>query len=175
MAASSFNTAVEKAWESLPLPEQVTLPWEKEHWNGIFGETLQSVSNPVVAFKRPIVLFPGMTRDETVARQAKLPRVIKPRDYSARWMDFIRPGNDLDWKDKRESDLQVAIKRWYDIVQSFPPSVGIRILLDQQPTLTLKLKMIKNLLWNKALATLVKRANSMSRFVEYRKQIFMTS
>ncbi len=105
-----------------------------------------------------------------MARRAKLVRVIKPRDYSARWPDFIRPGNDIDWKDKRESDLQVAIKRWYDIVQSFPPSVGLRNLLDQQPSMVMKLEMIKNLLWNKSPATLVKRVNSMSRFVEYLKE-----
>ena len=170
MASSSFDRSFERVWESLPLPEQVTLPWDKNHWNTVFGVELQSMTNPVVSFRRPIVLFPGMTRDETVARQAKLPRVIRPRDYSARWQDFTRPGNDIDWKDKRESDLQVAIKRWYDIVQSFPPAVGIHNLLDQQPSLAMKLKMIKHLLWNKSPATLVKRANSMSRFVEYLKE-----
>jgi len=169
MSSSAFDNIVERCWESLPLPEQVTLPWERDHWNSVFGEALQPVSNPVVNFRRPILLYPGMARDETVARQKKFPK-IKMRDDSLRWKDFIRPGYEIEWQAKREADMQTAIKRWYDIVQSFPETIGIKILLGQQQSTALKLKMVRNLLWNKAPATLVKRANSLSRYVEYLKE-----
>ena len=169
MSSSSFDNIVERCWESLPLPEQVTLPWERNHWNSVFGEAVQSVTEPVVNFRRPILLYPGMARDETVEREKKFPK-IRMRDSSLRWKDFIRPGEEVLWQAKREADMQTAIKRWYDIVQSFPETIGIKILLGQQNSTALKLKMVRNLLWNKAPATLVKRANSISRYVEYLRE-----
>ncbi len=63
MASGSFDRSFERVWESLPLPEQVTLPWDTDHWNSVFGSGLQSMTNPVVSFRRPIGLFPGMTRE----------------------------------------------------------------------------------------------------------------
>ena len=93
MASSSFDRSFERVWESLPLPEQVTLPWDKDHWNTVFGVELQSMTNPVVSFRRPIVPAPSH-----IGQPSKRPITSSEMQV---WAKTLLTHHDLDISGKR--------------------------------------------------------------------------
>ena len=162
-ATDTFLEDVTKAWMDIPLKHDFLFPWESEGWKPIFGNPTELCKPLESDFKRPwIAAIPDSCPEPSSYKRPKT-SCDPPRS----WVDIIRPGVDELWMDKKEADVQVALKRWLGAVMSFPDSVALGKLIRAQPTIQLRLKMIKNLLWKKSPHTLAKRINSLNRYLMY--------
>ena len=62
--------------------------------------------------------------------------------------------------------MDVALKRWFDIISQFPEIHEIVKQLHLLAGLAEQLRMLRDILSGKTPATLIKRANSMLKYIE---------
>ena len=77
----------------------------------------------------------------------------------SRWQ--FPEGKDQLWTEKRESELQRSLKKWFAIVGNWPDSWRCKQELTACATIDESMGLLGDYLSGKAPATLVKRANSM--------------
>ena len=94
---------------------------------------------------------------------SKKPRLASPDS----WQQVVKSGTEQTWKDQREADFQVSLRRWHDALMSLSSSLIIVQQLMQFNTLAERLRMLRDIFWRKAPATLRKRVNSFTRFVAH--------
>eukprot|EP00435_Cladocopium_sp_Y103_P000693 s2539_g1.t1 len=73
----------------------------------------------------------------------------------------------MTWSEQQDAKLDTAIKRWYDVVLRFPPGVIIKDQLSLLPNLADQLRAIRDIFSVKAPSTLIKRANSLQRYLTF--------
>jgi len=66
----------------------------------------------------------------------------------------------------QEAKMDVALKRWFDIISQFPAIHETAKPLHLLAGLAEQLRMLRDILSGKAPATLIKRANSMLKYIE---------
>ena len=145
----------------------ILLPWEQGVWKDIFKPQTLCI-DPIHKFARPAFHdtpdFPVAVVPEENKRRKT---VVKP---VSGWADIVRPGVDVHWEEECEAKMQVALKRWLEACLMMPLAVGLRQLLDQQVDVQSQLRLMRNLLWRKAPATLIKRVNSLFRYLNGLKE-----
>ena len=70
-------------------------------------------------------------------------------------------------KIRKEAKMQTALKRWLDVTLRFPDTIELKVMLQQQANVQAQLRLVRNLLWRKAPATLLKRVNSLCRYMAF--------
>ena len=161
-----FTKCLEDSLNQLPSSD-ILLPWEQGVWKEVFKpQTL--CNDPILKFTRPvfhdtpdfpIAVVPGENK-----RRKSVVKLVSG------WADIVRPGADNHWEKQCEAKMQVALKRWLEACLMMPLAVGLRQLLDQQVDVQSQLRLMRNLLWRKAPATLIKRVNSLFRYLNGLKE-----
>ena len=156
-----------KAWSELPVEPLVRLPWQSGCWKTIICNEPVYSTKPFT-FKRsvpPLVQHDSgeCSREETVKRS-------KPQTSSATsWMQIVKTTSDESWMEFRDSQFQVALKRWLDVLLQLPASCHVVLQLRTLGNVSQQLRMLRDLFYKKAPQTLLKRCHSFLRFVEHLK------
>ena len=161
-----FTRCLEDSLNQLPTND-ILLPWEQGVWKDIFKQQSLCV-DPTHKLTRPVFLeTPGVPVAEAPEENKRRKTVVK---LVSGWVDIVRPGADIHWEEECEAKMQVALKRWLEACLMMPLAVGLRQLLDQQVDVQSQLRLMRNLLWRKAPATLIKRVNSLFRYLNGLKE-----
>lgn len=144
------------------------LPWETPEWKCIFDQGHNALDDmqppPFQKLKRPKFLddysFSGNSSGDVVAA----PRHVATHSQVPAYAIAVKRRRDLYWTEKRESELQRALKKWYAIVSNWPPSCECSLEITKCATMKAAFEMLGDYLSGKAPATLVKRANSLIFF-----------
>lgn len=137
---------------------EIVLPWEQDEWKQIFDPNYDPMSSWSKSFnkrKLPLV-FEESTPDTFDSWEL----LQGPSNTSARRVAVTKQ-SDMTWTDKREADLQRAIKKWVSIVANWPSEWRCSSEINGCDTLDASCELISDYLSGKSPATLVKRANSM--------------
>ena len=76
----------------------------------------------------------------------------------------------LSWQEDVDAKTDTALKRWYDIVVQFPAVSDTVRQLGLIDNLAEQLKMLRDVMAGKSPLTLIKRANSLLRYVEFLRE-----
>ena len=82
------------------------------------------------------------------------------------WRQIVANTDAISWKEDQEAKMDVALKRWFDIISQFPEIHETVKQLHLLAGLAEQLRMLRDILSGKAPATLIKRANSMLKYIE---------
>ena len=151
---------LERTWLDLDPSPDLELPWEKGIWGSIFCNKPFCVS-PQRKWKR--LACPADPQREQPEKPTKMPRRILVADH---WRQIVANTDAISWKEDQEAKMDVALKRWFDIISQFPEIHETVKQLHLLAGLAEQLRMLRDILSGKAPATLIKRANSMLKYIE---------
>jgi hypothetical protein len=138
------------------------LPWETDEWSCIFNPDSDIMDTLLPSFEPKLKAVKLNPVDEEVV--AVVARDGKPQAHLGKpfFQAAVSRRHDMMWTEKREAELQRALKKWYAIVCNWPDSWSCKRELHACATSSEGLELLGNYLTGKAPATLVKRANSLT-------------
>eukprot|EP00435_Cladocopium_sp_Y103_P030804 s3354_g7.t1 len=155
---------LEKCWLNLPPKHDIQLPWEKGMWKHVFDGGFQSWPAADRSLHRPAFACAPVFQEESAEPAQKKVRVAADQKH---WKQVVTSLDVMTWSEQQDARLDTAIKRWYDVVLRFPPGVAIRDQLSLLPNLADRLRAVRDIFSVKAPSTLIKRANSLQRFLGF--------
>ena len=151
---------LERCWRDLDPSPELEMPWETGIWGNIFcNKPLFSVPQP--KWKR--LPCPESSQAEPLERPAKVHKRVSSAEH---WKEIVSNTDAVSWKESQEAKMDVALKRWFDIITQFPNVHETVKQLQLVAGLPEQLRMLRDILSGKFPATLVKRANSMLKYIE---------
>ena len=147
-----------RIWAECPADSSLKLPWEHGFWKSFFEGPTEPKGILDWKVVEPPLYVPCASRAEPAP--AKKLRVSEPLS----WHHIVRSGAEQTWKDKREADFQVALRRWHDVLILLPCSIVVVQQLLHLKTTAERLRMLRDVFWKKAPSTLRKRVHSFLRF-----------
>ena len=158
-----YHIALDRAWQSLEPAPQLKLPWETGVWKHIFETSERSSTVTLPVLTRPAVApLPDVLPEQFPA--------TKSRRISAEpqaWQQVVMASDVASWQELHEAKLDVALKRWYDVVIMFPTSFLLVAQLAELPTLGEQMSMMRDVLGSRSPLTLLKRVNSITRYMTF--------
>ena len=158
-----FLACLESSLSELPT-EEILMPWEQGVWKDLFKPPA-GITEPAMHFRRPVFKVNPALEDTVIEPDAKRSKPVV-RLVSG-WADIIKSGEDVCWQDQKEAKMQTALKRWLDVTLRFPDTIELKVMLQQQANVQAQLRLVRNLLWRKAPGTLLKRVNSLCRYMSF--------
>eukprot|EP00435_Cladocopium_sp_Y103_P039500 s3763_g10.t1 len=142
--------------------------WEEGVWKAIFGNgfILQTDFCDVEFYK------PHVTEcfDSWMGQLSECSRSLKralPRSDGETYMEVVKHVTDQSWEEERESQLQMALKRWLIVVISFSQRTRIWQQLAAEQDDVAKLVVLSDLFRGRAPATLLKRVRAVEKLCSY--------
>ena len=155
---------VEKQWLSLDRKLDVELPWEKGIWKNVFGGSIFPTCDKPAVFTRPVfAAIPSVPGPEVGAPCKKLRTSV----FANHWKQVVTTVDVASWSESQEAKLDTAIKRWYDLVLRFPYGIAIKDQISLLADASDQLRVLRDVFATKSPLTLIKRANSLQRYVNY--------
>eukprot|EP00435_Cladocopium_sp_Y103_P055359 s2156_g18.t1 len=158
------EAVLEKCWLNLPPKHDIQLPWEKGMWKHVFDGGFQSWPAADRSVHRPAFACAPVFQEESAEPVQKKVKVAADKKH---WKQVVTSLDVMTWSEQQDARLDTAIKRWYDVVLRFPPGVAIRDQLSLLPNLADQLRAVRDIFSVKAPSTLIKRANSLQRFLGF--------
>ena len=154
----NFGHLVGASWNSLDA-ETVEPVWNVGFWKCIFGnENLGT--NLAQQFKRPAPV--ETSTDDVSVEPDKRPRPLRTVSVHAPlFQSCVKSTDDVAWQEKRESQLQKALKHWLIVIESWNMHIEFVTCLRGCESTNAQLIMLGDVFKGKAPSTLAKRANSM--------------
>ena len=94
-------------------------------------------------------------------KPSKRLRVVHFADH---WKQVVTIVDELSWTEDQDAKLDTAIKRWYDLVLRFPFGIAIKDQMSLMADVSDQLRILRDVFATK---TLIKRANSLQRYVNF--------
>ena len=158
-SAASVSRRVFDAWHSLEPVNTFSLPWETGFWKGFFD------NKPVLdtpSFDRPFNLLDPFDVEDILEEPPSKKTKLAAKPIS-KWMDVVRDIEEVTWQEECEAKRQIGLKRWCETLKGLSPALGTVQDLLSLDTTAAQLRMIQDLVTDRAPDTLVKRANSFQR------------
>eukprot|EP00435_Cladocopium_sp_Y103_P017720 s5862_g4.t1 len=162
----NLDACVQTALSSRPAlaPKPI---WDEGVWSAIFGNgILMQLDFCNTELHKPPV---SECLDSWLGQIDECRRSLKrslPRDCSEHYMGAVRHVTDQSWEEERESQLQMALKRWLVVVISFNNTTLVwRQLAEEQDDLA-KMVVLSDLFRGRAPGTLLKRAKGPGETVQ---------
>ena len=153
---------LERSWRSLEPNNDFRMPWERGIWSSIFGnKQFGFPEQPINQWKR--LIPPAVQPLDLPDRPVKFLRRNRVAEH---WRQVVSNTDAVSWKEDQEAKMDVALKRWFDIISQFPDIHETVKQLYLVAGLPEQLRMLRDILAGKAPATLTKRANAMLRYIE---------
>ena len=153
----NFEHAVSTAWNSLQ--SSTTEPiWNTGFWKCIFGN--DSLGDVVTQqFKRPA---PVQSLEEETGDEDKRARTMPVALQSGPLFQLcVKSTDDVSWQEKREAQLQKALKHWLILIGSWRSEIEFVTCVGGCENTNAQLIMLGDVFRGKAPSTLTQRANSM--------------
>ena len=158
-AMSLSHKHLDSAWSSLDVAD-IKLPWEQGVWSSIFGDD-NRLNFQEPRFERPDVFHFG-ERSET----EPMPRVVaKQKTTHKSWHFLVSNVDVLSWKEAHDAKLETALKRWHDVIDAMSPDYEVVKQFKALPSVSAKLRMVKDLFSLRSPLTLLKRVNSLQFYI----------
>ena len=155
---------IEKQWLSLDRKMDVELPWEKGVWKNLFGSsTFFSCEKPPVFTRPAFAAIPSVPSFEVDAPCKRLRTSV----FANHWKEVVTTVDVASWSESQEAKLDTALKRWYDLVLRFPFGIAIKDQISLLADVSDQLRVLRDVFATKSPLTLIKRANSLQRYVNY--------
>ena len=151
---------LERTWLDLDPSPDLEMPWEKGIWGSIFCDK-PLWANPQPKWKR--LACPPDPQREQLGKPTKVARRFLVADH---WRQIVANTDAVSWKEDQEAKMDVALKRWFDIISQFSEIHETVKQLHLLAGLAEQLRMLRDILSGKAPATLIKRANSVLKYIE---------
>eukprot|EP00435_Cladocopium_sp_Y103_P051567 s3063_g16.t1 len=158
------ESSLEKCWLNLPPKQEIQLPWETGIWKQVFDGGFQSWPSVDRNLHRPAFACAPVFHEDTAEPVQKKVRLAADQKH---WKQVVTSLDVMTWSEQQDARLDTAIKRWYDVVLRFPPGVAIRDQLSLLPNLADQLRAVRDIFSVKAPSTLIKRANSLQRYLGF--------
>ena len=137
------------------------LPWETDEWSWLFNPDSDIMDTLLPAFEPKLKAVKlSHVDDEPVAKGDSSGKTQTPGGKQI-FQVAVSRRHDLMWTEKREAELQRALKKWYAIVCNWPDSWACKQEVLACDTSSEGLELLGDYLTGKSPATLVKRANSL--------------
>ena len=131
-------------WNSLDSGVEFELPWEKGMWGRIFADRHLELF-PKQKFNR---LSAPLTIDEAdYVVPSKKAQVAAGPEH---WMDLVSGKDPLSWKEDQEAKMDVALKRWFDVLADFPRMWDTIEQLKSEGAVSQQLRMLRDILAGRA-------------------------
>lgn len=154
----SAQSVFHRIWSECPSDTNLKLPWETGFWKEFFSGPAPPKDIKDWKAVEPPLFVPGVSCDKPdVSKKCK-------RSQPETWHHIVRAGAEQGWKDQREADFQVSLRRWHDVLLGLPSDIAVVNQFLQLRTVTERLRMLRDIFWKKAPGTLRKRVNSFLRF-----------
>ena len=154
----------EKLWLNLDTKRDVELPWEKGNWKSIFGNVPHFATGISQVFSRPNFEPMPPVFDSDVEVPCKR---LRASPFANHWKQVVTTVDAVSWSESQEAKLDTALKRWYDLVLRFPMGIAIKDQLSLLAEVSDQLRVLRDVFATKSPLTLIKRANSLQRYVNF--------
>ena len=158
------DVTIEKMWLNLDRKVDIELPWEKGVWKQIFDSSLKPTSSNSPQFLRPVF---AACPTATVADAEMPSKKLRRSSFANHWQQVVTNVDEVSWTESQEAKLDTAMKRWYDIVLRFPLGIGIKDQMSLLADVPDQLRVLRDVFATKAPLTLIKRANSLQRYINF--------
>ena len=158
--------AVLQAWQSLESGESVQLPWEKGVWSRIFDDDSNRHLSLDSCLKRPFPLA-SHASSSSVADLGPAVKVSRQAPVSEHWTSVVANTDPTTWDELLEAKWEVALKRWFSMLSSFPADIGVTAQLGEIPDWGRQMGMLRDIFAGRSPLTVLKRANSLQRYVTF--------
>lgn len=155
----------EKQWLGLDRRMEILMPWEKGVWKQVFDDPFLHVTWKQSAFFRPAFAPCPDLPAETVAEPSN--KKAKCAAGADHWKQVVTNVDAVSWSEAQDAKLDTAIKRWYDLVLRFPYGVAIKDQMALLAEVSDQLRVLRDVFATKSPLTLIKRANSLQRYVNF--------
>ena len=145
-------------------PQGIQHFWESGFWNDFFDPSKDFLSSFDGNFKRPVDPVHGDCHDDFDQAFERQRKTIK---LTATFMDHVRDANVMNWKDKRDADLQTAIYRWHSMLGVWSSDVQVVSQTFCREGFKEQAQVLVDIFYNRAPATILKRCRSMSKMTNY--------
>jgi hypothetical protein len=158
------DVTIEKLWLNLDRKVDIELPWEKGVWKQIFDSSLKPTCSNGPQFLRPVF---AACPTATVADVEMPSKKLRLSSFANHWQQVVTNVDEVSWTESQEAKLDTAMKRWYDIVLRFPLGIGIKDQMSLLADVPDQLRVLRDVFATKAPLTLIKRANSLQRYINF--------
>ena len=145
-------------------PQGIQHFWETGFWNDFFNPNVTFLSSFDNNFKRPVDPVHGDCHDDPDQPVERQTKTIK---LTATFMDHVRDANVMNWKDKRDAELQTAIYRWHSMLGTWSSDVQVVSQTFCREGFKAQAQVLVDIFYNRAPATILKRCRSMSEMTNY--------
>ena len=162
----SFDRDLATQWASLGNVDIGKLPWERGYWRDFFDGHAELLDFDL-DYKQPVP--PLVPADVHVVAEpvSKKQKTSQPQS----WVSIVKSSVDLGWKDKREADFQVGLRRWLDALLDLSPDLEVVQQLHSCGSAGNQLRMLRDIFHKKSPQTLLKRVHSFLRLKRYLRDI----
>ena len=158
-AMSLSRRHLDSAWSSLDVAD-IKLPWEQGIWSSIFGKD-NRLNFQEPRFERPDVFHFG-ERSEA----EPMPHVaVRHKTTHKSWHFLVSNVDVQSWKEAHDAKLETALKRWHDVIDAMSPDYEVVKQFKALPSVSAKLRMVKDLFSLRSPLTLLKRVNSLQFYI----------
>ena len=161
--SGNYYTALDRAWQLLEPATEFKMPWETGVWTNIFETQNRSSHLAFPVLSRPAVA-PLPDLEPVHCRPAKSRRLAAE---PLAWQQVVMAADVASWQELHEAKLDVALKRWFDVVIMFPVSFTLVAQLAELQTLGEQMAMMRDVLGSRSPLTLLKRVNSITRYMTF--------
>ena len=140
------------------------MPWEKGIWKQVFSDSLNASWKPPVFYRPAFAPCPDLSSETVVEPSIKKARCASSADH---WKQVVTNVDAMSWNEAQDAKLDTAIKRWYDLVLRFPYGVVIKDQMALLAEVSDQLRVLRDVFATKSPLTLIKRANSLQRYVNF--------
>ena len=137
------------------------LPWETDEWSWLFNPDSDIMDTLLPAFEPKLKSVKLSHVDDEPVAKGDSSGKTQTLGGKQIFQVAVSRRHDLMWTEKREAELQRALKKWYAIVCNWPDSWACKQEVLACDTSSEGLELLGDYLTGKSPATLVKRANSL--------------
>ena len=128
-------------------PQGIQHFWETGFWNDFFNPNVTFLSSFDNNFKRPVDPVHGDCHDDL---EQPVERKTKTVKLTATFMDHVRDANVMNWKDKRDAELQTAIYRWHSMLGTWSSDVQVVSQTFSREGFTAQAQVLVDIFYNRA-------------------------
>ena len=154
----NFEHAVGSAWDALS-GNTIEPIWNTGFWKCIFGnDSLGDVQ--AQQFKRPMPVEIGEQEVQTEPEK-RAKSSLTSAQSGPLFQTCVKSSDDITWQEKREALLQLSLKHWLVLIESWDNNIEFVVCLNGCESSNARLLMLGDVFRGKAPSTLTKRSNSM--------------
>lgn len=167
----TFHGHLDRAWHSLEPPQPFKFPWEVGMWNEIFGACDRASSAVMPKLVRPAVV--ALPDPGPVSKPVEKSRRLATSPSS--WQQVVLSSDVATWQEMHDAKLDIALKRWFDVIIMFPTSFQLVFQLSTTTSVAEQMTMMRDVIGSRSPLTLLKRVNSITRYMTFLRSRAITA